>query len=157
MAGFLRYILQISEYLLLRRGVVWYTKLDSKPASYRFHVKGGILVAGQQSSAAKRQEAAEPNWNAIANSNEFKSLLSAKKKFIIPNVIFFMIFYLTLPVSTAYFTFLNEKAIGALNWAYLFAFAQFIMTWVLCMTYSKKANKFDEQAEQIKQQALRGK
>jgi uncharacterized membrane protein (DUF485 family) len=110
-------------------------------------------VAGNQASATKRSPNGDVNWSQIANSSEFKALLSAKKKFIIPNVIFFLIFYYTLPISTAYFTFLNEKVIGALNWAYLFAFAQFAMTWILCMTYTRKANKFDEQVERIKQQA----
>ena len=113
-------------------------------------------MAGNQAAASKKRSKTDVNWSQIANSSEFKSLLSAKKKFIVPNVIFFFIFYITLPISTAYFTFLNEKAIGALNWAYVFAFAQFAMTWILCMTYTKKANKFDQQVEQIKQQALQG-
>jgi uncharacterized membrane protein (DUF485 family) len=103
-------------------------------------------------AARKRQGGQGPNWTKIANSSEFKALLSAKKKFIIPNVIFFFVFYFTLPVTTAYFTFLNKKAIGALNWAYLFALAQFIMTWVLCLTYTKRANKFDQAVEEIKKQ-----
>ena len=108
-------------------------------------------MAGNQ-AARKQREGKAPNWTQIANSGEFKALMSAKKKFIIPNVIFFFVFYFTLPVTTAYFTFLNEKAIGALNWAYLFAFAQFIMTWTLCLTYTKRANKFDEAVDEIKKQ-----
>jgi uncharacterized membrane protein (DUF485 family) len=104
-------------------------------------------------AARKQQGGQAPDWTKIANSSEFKALISAKKKFIIPSVIFFFVFYFTLPVSTAYFTFLNKKAIGALNWAYLFAFAQFLMTWALCLTYTQRANKFDEAVEEIKKQA----
>lgn len=106
-----------------------------------------MLVAGKNTTG-------EVNWSQVANSREFQDLVGLKKKFIIPNVIFFMVFYFTLPISTSYFTFLNEKAIGSLNWAYLFAFAQFAMTWILMLLYAKRANRFDEMAEVVKQQAL---
>jgi len=101
---------------------------------------------------AKRKSTPGQDWAAIGRSEDFQQLVRLKKRFIIPNVVFFLVFYFTLPISTSYFTFLNEKAIGALNWAYLFAFAQFIMTWVLCMVYNKRANSFDEMVERIKEQ-----
>jgi len=100
---------------------------------------------------AKKQD--QIDWKGIANSSEFKQLLSNKKKFVIPWVLFFLVFYYTLPICTSYFTFLNEKAIGSLNWAYLFAFAQFLMTWTLCLIYARKANQFDESVAKIKAQA----
>jgi uncharacterized membrane protein (DUF485 family) len=96
------------------------------------------------------------NWEQVAQSSDFRELIKTKKKFIIPYVIFFMVFYFTLPISTSYFTILNDKVIGSLNWAYLFAFAQFIMTWVLCLIYVKKANQFDKAVEQVKAQAGAG-
>ncbi|WP_442857367.1 DUF485 domain-containing protein [Bacillus sp. FJAT-42315] len=43
---------------------------------------------------------------------------------------------------------LNVSAIGSISWVWLFAFAQFIMTWVLCMLYVKKANQFDHMARE---------
>lgn len=103
---------------------------------------------------AGKNTTSEVNWSQVANSREFRNLLGSKKKFIIPNVIFFMVFYFTLPISTSYFTFLNEKVIGSLNWAYLFAFAQFAMTWILALVYAKRANRFDEMVEGVKQQAM---
>ena len=96
----------------------------------------------------------EVNWSQVANTREFKDLVGLKKRFIISNMIFFLVFYFTLPISTSYFTFLNEKAIGSLNWAYLIAFAQFAMIWFLALRYANRANRFDEQAEVVKQQAL---
>ena len=44
---------------------------------------------------------------------------------------------------------LNHYAIGDISWAWIFAFAQFIMTWTLCTVYVKKANKFDDMAGNI--------
>jgi uncharacterized membrane protein (DUF485 family) len=76
--------------------------------------------------------------------------MNKKKSFIIPTTIFFFIFYFALPVLTSYTTVLNQPAIGAISWAWIFAFAQFIMTWGLCILYSSKAKTFDNLVEQIK-------
>ncbi|MGV2788144.1 DUF485 domain-containing protein, partial [Clostridium perfringens] len=45
---------------------------------------------------------------------------------------------------------LNHPAIGPITWAWVFAFAQFIMTWVLCILYSRKAAQFDRMVDDIK-------
>ncbi|MCD7035135.1 DUF485 domain-containing protein [Metabacillus sp. GX 13764] len=93
------------------------------------------------------------DYSAIAQSQSFKTLLSKKRRFILPASLFFLIFYFALPVMTSYFTFLNHPAIGPVSWAWIFAFAQFIMTWVLCTLYSKKAAEFDKIVEGIAAEA----
>jgi uncharacterized membrane protein (DUF485 family) len=47
---------------------------------------------------------------------------------IIPAVIFFLVFYMAMPVLAEFTTVLDGQAIGALNWAYVYGFAQFLMT-----------------------------
>ncbi|MDQ1144631.1 uncharacterized membrane protein (DUF485 family) [Bacillus sp. SORGH_AS 510] len=89
------------------------------------------------------------DYSAIAQSSSFQTLLSEKKKFIIPITIFFFCFYFALPILTSYTTILNNKFIGNITWAWVFAFLQFVMTWVLCMIYSKKAARFDELAKKV--------
>jgi uncharacterized membrane protein (DUF485 family) len=91
----------------------------------------------------------ENDYSAIAQSSSFQTLLSEKKKFIIPITIFFFCFYFALPILTSYTTILNNKFIGNITWAWVFAFLQFVMTWVLCMIYSKKAARFDELAKKV--------
>jgi uncharacterized membrane protein (DUF485 family) len=91
----------------------------------------------------------ESDYSLIVQSSSFQTLLSEKKKFIVPITIFFFCFYFALPVLTSYTTVLNHKFIGSITWAWVFAFLQFVMTWVLCMLYSKKATKFDELANKI--------
>jgi uncharacterized membrane protein (DUF485 family) len=85
----------------------------------------------------------------IANSSKFKQLMSQKKKFLIPLTVFFLLFYFMLPILTSYTTILNKPAIGSITWTWVYAFAQFIMTWVLSMIYVRKAMKFDELAADI--------
>ncbi|TKC14929.1 DUF485 domain-containing protein [Robertmurraya kyonggiensis] len=94
-------------------------------------------------------EGKQIDYVQIASSKKFKELLSSKKKFIVPLTIFFLVFYFALPLLTSYSTVLNYKAVGDISWAWVFAFAQFIMTWVLCTVYVKKANLFDNLANEI--------
>lgn len=91
----------------------------------------------------------ESAYSEVARSPEFKQLLKAKRNFILPMSLFFFCFYIALPLMTSYSKVLNTKAIGEITWSWLFAFGQFIMTWALCMIYSKKAESFDQMAEGI--------
>ncbi|MDD9266098.1 DUF485 domain-containing protein [Paenibacillus sp. GCM10023248] len=89
-------------------------------------------------------------YSEIVRSESFQKLLAKKKRFILPMSIFFLVFYFVLPIMTSYTKVLNEPAIGSITWAWLFAFAQFIMTWVLCSLYSRKAAEFDALSDRIK-------
>lgn len=98
----------------------------------------------------------EIDYTAIVQSAEFQQLLEAKRKFIVPMSIFFFTFFISLPLLTSYTTVLNNRAFGDVTWAWVFAFAQFVMTWALCMIYSKKAESFDRLSEKILQNIKKG-
>lgn len=85
----------------------------------------------------------------IVKSDTFQALLQKKKNFILPTSIFFFIFYFTLPIMTSYTTILNQPIMGALTWAWIFAFAQFFMTWGLCILYTNRAKRFDHMVSEI--------
>lgn len=89
---------------------------------------------------------------AVTEHETFHQLMREKNRFILPAIIFSLVFYFTLPVMTSYSTILNTPAIGDLTWAWLFAFSQFVMTWTLCVLYSRRARKFDELVRQLKQE-----
>jgi uncharacterized membrane protein (DUF485 family) len=107
-------------------------------------IKGGSSVLPK-----KQKNYEEPRYSEIVGSTYFKQLMEEKKRFILPMTLFFLLFYFSLPVLTAYSDVLNNKVIGDISWAWIFAFAQFIMTWALCMIYTKKAKRFDELAEKV--------
>lgn len=98
----------------------------------------------------------EKDYSTITQSSKFQQLLKVKKAFILPMTIFFLVFYFALPILTSYTSILNNKVFGDITWAWIFAFAQFIMTWALCMIYSKKAAQFDQLAEQVVKEAKEG-
>ncbi|MFJ8065730.1 DUF485 domain-containing protein [Psychrobacillus sp. NPDC096426] len=90
-----------------------------------------------------------PNYEAIAESPEFQSLKSKKRKFIFTIAIIFLLCYITLPILTSYTTILNANAFGDVAWVWVYSIALFIMTWALCMIYVGKANGFDREADEI--------
>ncbi len=89
------------------------------------------------------------DWDRVAKSDEFKALVAAKLKFIVPATLFFIVYYFALPVLVGWFPELMEKHIGPVNLGYVFALSQFFMAWALAYLYLRKAAKFDEQANQI--------
>lgn len=112
-------------------------------------------MAMNESAVKKRSEAVDLDYTKVVQSSSFKELMQQKKAFIIPMSIFFMVFYFALPIMTAYSTVLNTTAFASISWAWVFAFAQFIMTVSFCMIYTRKARKFDEMVEKITKEAGR--
>lgn len=96
------------------------------------------------------EEAGAIEWEAIAASSRFKELLSAKRRFIIPAMLVFIVYYFALPVLVGYARPLMEKRVlGPVNVAYLFALSQFFMAWIIAALYIRAANRFDRQAREI--------
>lgn len=89
------------------------------------------------------------DWDRVAAMEQFKALLRTKIAFIVPAMVFFVVYYFALPVLVGWFPELMEKRIGPVNLAYVFALSQFFMAWAVAFVYLRKAAKFDEQARQI--------
>jgi uncharacterized membrane protein (DUF485 family) len=87
------------------------------------------------------------DWERVAAMEEFKALVRAKLKFIVPATLFFVVYYFALPVSVGYAPRLMEqKVLGGVNLAYLFALSQFFMAWILAALYLRAAGRFDDMA-----------
>ncbi len=92
------------------------------------------------------EEAGKVKWEEIAAAPEFKALLVAKAAFIRPATIFFLVYYFTLPVLVGWFPDLMKTKVGSVNVAYLFAFSQFFMAWIVAAIYVRKAAGWDKSA-----------
>lgn len=87
------------------------------------------------------------DWARVATTEEFRALIKAKLRFIVPATVFFVAYYFALPVLVGYAPGLMErKVIGVVNLAYLFALSQFFMAWVLAALYLRAAGRFDRMA-----------
>ena len=95
----------------------------------------------------------ESNWDRLGETRSFRELMSRKRAFLVPTVVFVLLFFIMLPVLSIFTTVLNGKVIGAISWAYLYAFAQFFLAWIITFLYWRKANRFDELARRAREEA----
>lgn len=90
------------------------------------------------------------DWAGIEARPGFRSLISRKAKFIVTATVFFMTYYLALPVLVGYWPELMKKEVfGKVNIAYVFALSQFIMAWVIAFIYVRVAAKWDREAAEV--------
>ncbi|MBA3883312.1 MAG: DUF485 domain-containing protein [Chthoniobacterales bacterium] len=96
------------------------------------------------------EQAAGADWNALAASPRFRELLKAKRRFIVPAVVFFVVYYFALPVLVGYApALMTKRVLGPVNLAYLFALSQFFMAWLVAALYVRAAAKFDRMARDV--------
>lgn len=85
-----------------------------------------------------------PDWTRIAKDPDFLELKRARRRFTVPATIFFLCYYLALPILVGFFpAMMKTPVLGKVNVAYLFALSQFLMTWILCAAYVRVARRWD--------------
>jgi uncharacterized membrane protein (DUF485 family) len=90
------------------------------------------------------------DWDIVANDTEFKRLLAAKARFIVPATIFFIAYYFALPVLVGYAPdLMATPVIGPVNIAYLFALSQFFVAWLIAWLYVRAASRFDKMSADV--------
>ncbi len=96
-------------------------------------------------------------WARLESDPEFRALVAAKRRFILPATLFFVVYYFALPVLVGYFPrAMGRDVVANVNIAYLFALSQFFMAWILMVMYVRRARAFDAQAERIASRAHAG-
>ena len=86
----------------------------------------------------------ETGWNRIASSARFQHLLAVKRRFIVPAFLFFLGYYLLLPILVGYAPrLMSTRVVGAVTLAYLFALSQFAVGWTIAYLYLKASSRFD--------------
>lgn len=91
------------------------------------------------------------DWQNVARNPEFKALLAAKARFIVPASVFFVVYYFALPILVGYAPkFMSKPIIGPVNLAYLFALSQFFVAWLIAFLYVRAAQRFDAMAKKVK-------
>jgi uncharacterized membrane protein (DUF485 family) len=113
------------------------------------HVHGGRVPATAPPVEAVPELEA---WAGLEETNEFKDLVRARWRFVIPATVFFLVYYFMLPLLNGLATgFMRTNVIGDVNVAYLFALSQFFMAWLLAWFYVRRAARvFDPLAERVR-------
>ena len=95
------------------------------------------------------------DWSRVTQMAEFRSMVRAKQRFIVPATLFFIIYYFALPVLVGYAPgFMSKKVIGVVNIAYLFALSQFFMAWIIAALYLRAAARFDKMEQSVIERAV---
>ena len=90
------------------------------------------------------------DWDIVAANPEFRALMRAKKRFIVPATIFFIVYYFALPILVGYAPdFMATPVFGPVNIAYLFALSQFFVAWLVAFLYVRAAARFDAQGKAV--------
>ena len=121
-----------------------------------------VAPVGLKTKPAHELTAAEDSdpvdWSRVTQMPEFRSMVRAKLRFIIPAVVFFVVYYFALPVLVGYAPgLMSRKIFGVINIAYLFALSQFFMAWIIAALYLRAASKFDKMEHTVIEKVLRSK
>lgn len=80
----------------------------------------------------------------VATSGPFQDLLVKKRAFIVPAFLFFLVYYILLPVLVGYAPkLMSTRVLGTITLAYLFALSQFVVGWTIAGLYLRASAKFD--------------
>ena len=92
------------------------------------------------------------DWDAVAETPQFQELLASKRRFVVPATIFFLLYYLALPVLCGFYPRMMSRPVwGPLTLAFVFALSQFVVAWLLLALYLWRARTFDALETQIVQ------
>ena len=131
------------------------TKEPSRPGADLTPVAGSatdVAPLGRRAEKPAHERTADEDidvadWDRIAALAEFKALLAAKARFIVPATVFFIAYYFALPLLVGYAPqWMAKKVVGVVNVAYLFALSQFFMAWALAFIYVRAATGWDKTA-----------
>ena len=119
----------------------------------------GAAVSGRTVGAGPRftrKEAdAGPDWQAIEASPEFQELVKARRSFLIPATIVWLVVGLGYLLLAAYVGDFMGKDVGGIPVAFLAALSQVLLTWIVAWAYLRKADSTFEPLEKRAAEAAR--
>ena len=96
------------------------------------------------------------DWEAIERSPEFRELIAARRRFVLPATIFFLAWYIGFILLAGYAPdFMAESVYEGLTVGYCLALTQFVMVGVLGIMYLRRAERvYDPLADELARRAL---
>jgi len=96
----------------------------------------------------------EPDWSGIAATCGFRDLLAAKRRFILPVYLFFLIYSFSLPILAGRAPrLLSTRVVGGVSIGLLLEMLPFLTGWLIAWWYVKAAARFDKLAKSALEQA----
>lgn len=96
----------------------------------------------------------EVETRRVVQIEAFQRLVRQKRVFLSACFALIFLFFLPLPILTAFTTVLNGAVVGALNWAHVYSFAQFAVAGLVALLYRRAARRFDALARRVREEAF---
>ena len=96
------------------------------------------------------------DWEAAERSPEFRELIAARRRFVLPATVFFLAWYIGFILLAGYAPdFMARSVYQGLTVGYCIALTQFVMVGTLGLMYLRRAERvYDPLAEKAAQRAL---
>jgi uncharacterized membrane protein (DUF485 family) len=96
------------------------------------------------------------DWEAVERSDEFRELIAARRRFVLPATIFFLSWYIGFILLAGYAPdFMGRSVYEGLTVGYCLALTQFVMVFALGLMYLRRAQRtYDPLAEVVVRHAL---
>jgi uncharacterized membrane protein (DUF485 family) len=96
------------------------------------------------------------DWEAVERSSEFRELIAARRRFVLPATVFFLSWYFGFILLAGYAPeFMGRPVYDGLTVGYCLALTQFVMVGVLGIMYLRRAERvYDPLAEKAVRRAL---
>jgi uncharacterized membrane protein (DUF485 family) len=105
------------------------------------------------------EERARPHvdWEAVERWPEFQELVTRRRRFVVPAIIFYLAWYMAFILLAGYAPdFMGESVYEGLTVGYVLALTQFVMVAVLGLWYLRRADRdFDPLARGVVERAER--
>jgi uncharacterized membrane protein (DUF485 family) len=76
------------------------------------------------------------DWEGLERSHEFQRLVSRRRRFVVPALAVFVVWFGGFIVLSAYARdFMQRTPIGSVSWAYILALSLIVMTWLIAWMY----------------------
>jgi uncharacterized membrane protein (DUF485 family) len=98
------------------------------------------------------------DWHAIAQSPEFRELVAARRRFVLPATIFFLAWYIGFILLAGYAPdFMARSVYEGLTVGYCLALTQFVMVGTLGLMYLRRSERvYDPLADKVAQRVSSG-
>ena len=95
------------------------------------------------------------DWKAVEQSPEFRELIAARRRFVLPATVFYLSWYLGFILLAGYAPdFMARSVYEGLTVGYCLALSQFVMVFTLGWMYARRsARVFDPLAERVVRRA----
>jgi uncharacterized membrane protein (DUF485 family) len=105
----------------------------------------------------KRKETESgPDWQAVEALPEFQELVKARRSFLVPATIVFLVGAIGYLLLAAFVQDFMGKDVGGIPIAFVAAVTQVLLTWAITWAYLRKADNTFEPLEQRAAEAARG-